>query len=257
MGSLGFRNANQGASIGYDAAGRRIRDGLHEYEYNGTGRLARVLDSDSKEELGSFIYDGTGKRVSERWSEDPGSIYRMYAGEEPQLEIRSDGSYSIYVYGDTGLWARLDNSSAGKSPVIRYVHRDYLGSTIALTNESGRIAWPDPNRIQRYHPYGEPFVETPDTKDIPGFTGKRIDPQTHIHYFNARHYSGTIGNDLGTPRFLTPDPIFGDLADPLSWNRYAYCRGNPVNRVDPNGLDSFVFYHAQHFEKQAESQIPV
>jgi len=85
----------------------------------------------------------------------------------------------------------------------------------------------------------------------------RIDPQTHIHYFNARHYSGTIGNDLGTPRFLTPDPIFGDLADPLSWNRYAYCRGNPVNRVDPNGLDSFVFYHAQHFEKQAESQIPV
>jgi hypothetical protein len=31
----------------------------------------------------------------------------------------------------------------------------------------------------------------------------------------------------------------GIPADPQSWNRYAYVRNDPVNRVDPNGLSFF------------------
>jgi hypothetical protein len=39
-------------------------------------------------------------------------------------------------------------------------------------------------------------------------------------------------------RFLSPDPYTasGGPADPGSWNRYAYTRGDPVNRYDPTGL---------------------
>jgi hypothetical protein len=44
---------------------------------------------------------------------------------------------------------------------------------------------------------------------------------------------------------MTPDPYAsntggpGDPSDPQSWNKYAYTRGDPVNRVDPDGLADF------------------
>jgi hypothetical protein len=41
----------------------------------------------------------------------------------------------------------------------------------------------------------------------------------------------------GTGRFMTPDPYMNSAGptDPGSWNRYAYTRGDPVNRIDLNG----------------------
>jgi uncharacterized protein RhaS with RHS repeats len=40
-------------------------------------------------------------------------------------------------------------------------------------------------------------------------------------------------------RFEQPDPYGGsyNLTDPQSFNRYSYVRNDPVNFVDPNGLD--------------------
>jgi len=49
-----------------------------------------------------------------------------------------------------------------------------------------------------------------------------------------RFYASTYG------RFNTPDPAgrkAAKLNDPASWNRYAYTRGDPVNRRDRTGLD--------------------
>lgn len=42
----------------------------------------------------------------------------------------------------------------------------------------------------------------------------------------------------GVGRFMTPDRYIASigLEDPGSWNRYAYVRGDPVNRIDPWGL---------------------
>jgi hypothetical protein len=48
---------------------------------------------------------------------------------------------------------------------------------------------------------------------------------------HARHYNFNIG------RFLTLDPVRGDPAAPQSFNLFAYVRNNPVNFVDPLGLD--------------------
>ena len=39
-------------------------------------------------------------------------------------------------------------------------------------------------------------------------------------------------------RFWSPDAASGKLRAPLSWNRYAYAVGDPVNRADPQGMDA-------------------
>jgi hypothetical protein len=38
-------------------------------------------------------------------------------------------------------------------------------------------------------------------------------------------------------RFMSVDPLAGDVGDPQSLNRYACVRNNPINLFDPNGMD--------------------
>jgi hypothetical protein len=56
----------------------------------------------------------------------------------------------------------------------------------------------------------------------------------------------TISSTVTTPstqgRFTSPDPLLASakFSDPQSWNRYTYCRNNPLVNVDPLGL---LWYH--------------
>jgi len=45
-----------------------------------------------------------------------------------------------------------------------------------------------------------------------------------------RHYRSNLG------RWMTPDPVAGDISNPQSLNRYAYVINNPTNLIDPLGL---------------------
>jgi RHS repeat-associated protein len=103
---------------------------------------------------------------------------------------------------------------------------DRIGSVRG--NRNGAIA---------YFPWGEERPRsdgtlTADGTDKFGTYFRDIEGQD---YANARYYNSNLG------RFWTPDPYMannggpGDPADPASWNRYAYVRGDPVNRVDPGG----------------------
>ena len=52
---------------------------------------------------------------------------------------------------------------------------------------------------------------------------------TGLYYEGARYYDPTTG------RFMTEDSVVGSTSDPMSLNRYAYARDNPMKIVDMNG----------------------
>ena len=45
----------------------------------------------------------------------------------------------------------------------------------------------------------------------------------------------------GQGRWLSPDPLAGDISNPQSLNRYAYALNNPCSLKDPLGLDACNF----------------
>jgi RHS repeat-associated protein len=61
-----------------------------------------------------------------------------------------------------------------------------------------------------------------------GTTGRR---RTEQNDMGQRYYDSSIG------RWTQQDPLVS-LVDPMQWNRYVYVGDDPVNYVDPSGMDS-------------------
>ena len=63
------------------------------------------------------------------------------------------------------------------------------------------------------------------------YRGYYYDTETGLYYLNSRYYNPEFG------RFINADDIgyLGADGSPLSYNLFAYCMNNPVNRFDVNG----------------------
>ena len=106
-----------------------------------------------------------------------------------------------------------------------------------------------------YYPYGGIRTDRragPFTERVK-YAGHEFDVGTGLSYMGARYYDSSIG------RFLSQDPVASFIPekliiDPQQLNEYAYARNNPLVNIDPDGLDSHVFYDPKNFSKQAQSQ---
>ena len=84
----------------------------------------------------------------------------------------------------------------------------------------------------KYYPYGEENPATVSNREK--YATYQRDQSTNLDYAMNRYYAWQHG------RFLTPDPYKASagLTDPGSWNRYVYVLGDPVNWLDPRGLEA-------------------
>jgi len=104
-----------------------------------------------------------------------------------------------------------------------FILQDHLGSTVGTAEDDGDLA-----STIKYFPWGDCRNSTGTIPTDRKFTGQRLDT-TGLYYYNARYYDPEIG------RFISPDTIIPDPANPQSFNRYSYCLNNPLKYVDPSG----------------------
>ena len=128
--------------------------------------------------------------------------------------------------------AALTNAPGSLMP--RFFHLDHLGSTRLITDTLGNVL-----SSHDYYPFGaERLTAGPqDETNSFLFAYAERDRETALDYLQERYSSPAMG------RFMSPDPLAGSMADPQSWNRYAYVRNNPLNWTDPTGMQGVLISH--------------
>src|SRR5262245_17164103 len=127
----------------------------------------------------------------------------------------------FYVHAEGGAVAEVVLDEVSLEGETSHLTRDLLGSVSLTTGKTGV-----PEDRQRYDPFGrrvdEQGLTTTATPDVPlGFTGHRHDDDLGLIDMKGRVYDPVLR------RFLTPDPIVGDVLHGQSFNRYSYVLNNP------------------------------
>ncbi len=194
--------------------------GDYIYTFNAADQLVEVSSGGSP--VAAFTYDGDNLRIKKITSSAETIYVRGAAGEVLAEYTKSGELLAEYAYLDGKRLCKITTNEKGIEHRI-YYHDDLVGTPLALTNDSGVV-------VARGENF--PFGEDATANTIPGphkFTGKELDEEIGLYYFNARYYDAQLG------RFMSVDPVGGGIANPQSWNRYAYVLNNPLKFIDPSG----------------------
>ncbi|UKZ58882.1 uncharacterized protein TrAtP1_000204 [Trichoderma atroviride] len=203
----------------YDQNGCLIQDDqLNKLEYDAMSRLTAVTDR--KGNLRSqYHYDASGKLVGQVI---PGKAeYHLHYRGDKLIGFTSGDQQVSYVSDGARYWGQI--SKQGNSTDTETWASDGHESIMALIGNDGS------EHYQQYTPYG--FSNLGDGQNSPsvGFNGQWRDPVTGWYH---------LGNG-----YRVYNPVLMVFHSPDSWspftsgeiNPYAYCLGDPINRIDPSG----------------------
>ena len=147
---------------------------------------------------------------------------------EITLSESSEDTFVFFVGGDayTAPVAIINGED-------HYLHRDHLGSVLAISDASGAVveerqftAW---GAVEEFKKNGIIQEDFTDSILMRGFTGHEHFDQIKLIHMNGRMY------DPQLKRFLSPDNNIQDPFDTRSYDRFSYVWHNPLMNTDPSG----------------------
>lgn len=154
----------------------------------------------------------------------------------------NDNSTKIitYVGGDayTAPLVHVKDSSIPSGGLgWAYLHRDYLGSILAITDSSANImeqthfgAW---GKVEQFSGNAATTFNYENSLLGRGYTGHEHFVSVGLIHMNGRMYDANLG------RFLSPDNYIQDPHNSQSFNRFGYVWNNPLKFTDPTGEELF------------------
>jgi|GEM_PF-1039312 len=202
-----------GYTYQYDANGNMIRNRNKDLVYDAENRLAQVTEGST---IASFVYDGDGGLVKSKVG-GAQPVEKVFIGS--LYEKESGGKSRKHIFSGANKVCTVESSGP-----TYYFHSDHLGSSNVITDQVG-----NQSAYYEYAPYGATSRSEGNNVTDYKFTGKQLFVSIDLYHYGARFYDPVTG------RFITADSIVQAPYDSQSLNRYAYCRNNPINYVDPSG----------------------
>ncbi|SFA56511.1 RHS repeat-associated core domain-containing protein [Pedobacter suwonensis] len=192
----------------------------------------------------SFQYNASMGRAHMYFGDEQGDKmlrrYRRHYSEDGGMEITNDiitgqTSFIFYLTGDAysapAIWKEIHGSGQNIQSLY-YLHRDYLGSIVMVTDDQGSVvekrqfdAWGNIVKLQDGAGNNLSAFLILDR----GYTGHEHLLGVGLINMNGRLY------DPKLHRFLSPDNFIQDPYNTQNYNRYAYAMNNPLMFTDPNG----------------------
>ena len=149
-----------------------------------------------------------------------------------EIKITPSGTEFITYLGGDAYSAPIVLKSDGTTQNYLYLHRDYQGSILAITDANAAVlekrlfdAWGSLIAVQN----GAGVALTGLTVLDRGYTGHEHLQSVALINMNGRIY------DPKLHRFLQPDNYIQDPFDTQNYNRYSYVLNNPLKYTDPSG----------------------
>ena len=207
---------------GYDPRGRQTSRAGSAITWDGASRLRTVGTA-------SFSYNALSDLETRVESGNTNRYFYNYAvGLNPIMAERNDntGQFTrFYVWGPGGLLLYIINLPGN---TVSFPLFDRVGSTLALTDGAGAVS-----DAYAYNAYGRVLSQSGTNQQPFRFNGEfgiRADPASAgLYHMRARWY------DPVSTRFLSKEPIWPVLANPMKVNPYEFGLLNPTAFLDPVG----------------------
>ena len=258
-GAMDFRDgADKEAEYAYDPNGNMTRDrnkGIWKVSYNVLNLPREIIFEDGH--IIRYTYAADGRKLRTEYvlsamrviDDDITNGHREGIGGASTLNLHTAGGGGIappalettlmtrdyrgnLIYRDGQLERVLnDYGYMDADGGFHYHIKDWQGNVRAVIDEAGTL-----EEVNSYYPYGALM----GTGTVSGggsvqpykYGGKELDRQAGLDWYDsqARMYDPLLGR---TP---TMDPKAEEY---YNFSPYIWCKGNPVNRIDPSGLADY------------------
>ena len=247
-GSFEYKRAN-GSQYIYDNNGSLVADksrGIAYITYDTNNNPSRIYFTNGNETR--YLYSATGQKLRVVYYTAMPYITRVF-GVEPaeltqgQILYKDSTDYLLggslvmkngridKLFFDGGYARAIETGSTTDRFVFYYYNKDHLGNNREVVDAKARFY-----QVTSYYPFGAPYA------DPAAVSGADHQP----YKYNAKELDlmhGLNTYDYGARQY---DPILArwDRVDPLAEKNpnitpYHFCHNDPVNRIDPNGMDDY------------------